>query len=64
MARKDARAEQWCADVSAFAVGKWHCTTGRRRRKSSRAELVSVLDAGGSLFVQDRTSLRAVEMAA
>jgi len=54
--RKDARAEQWCADVTALAGAEWHYRKVpqkefERIRPQSLAELVSVLDAGGSLFV-------------
>ena len=56
VARKDARAEQWCADVTALAGAEWHYRKVpqkefERIRPQSLAELVSVLDAGGSLFV-------------
>jgi len=54
--RKDARAEQWCADVTALAGAEWHYRKVpqkefERIKPQSLAELVSVLDAGGSLFV-------------
>ncbi len=56
VARKDARAEQWCADVTALASAEWHYRKVpqkefERIKPQSLAELVSVLDAGGSLFV-------------
>jgi len=56
VARKDARAEQWCADVTALAGAEWHYRKVpqkefERIKPQSLAELVSVLDAGGSLFV-------------
>jgi len=56
VARKDARAEQWCADVTALADAEWHYRKVpqkefERIKPQSLVELVSVLDAGGSLFV-------------
>jgi len=56
VARKDARAEQWCADVTALAGAEWHYRKVpqkefERIKPQSLAELVSVLDAGGALFV-------------
>jgi len=56
VARKDARAEQWCADVTALAGVAWHYRKVpqkefERIKPQSLAELVSVLDTGGSLFV-------------
>jgi len=58
VARKDARAEQWCADVTALAGAEWHYRKVpqkefERIKPQSLAELVSVLDAGGPLFIQD-----------
>jgi len=56
VARKDARAEQWCADVTALAGAEWHYRKVpqkefERIKPQSLAELVSVLDAGGALFI-------------
>ncbi len=56
VARKDARAQQWCADVTALAGAEWHYRKVPQKefeqiKPQSLAELVSVLDAGGSLFV-------------
>ncbi len=56
VARKDARAEQWCADVTALAGAEWHYRKVpqkefERIKPQSLAELVSVLDAGGTLFI-------------
>ncbi len=56
MARKDARAEQWCADVTALAGVEWHYRKVpqkefERIKPRSLAEMVSVLDANGALFV-------------
>jgi len=56
VARKDARAAQWCADVTALAGAAWHYRKVpqkefERIKPQSLAELVSVLDAGGSLFI-------------
>jgi len=53
--RKDARAEQWCADVTALAGAEWHYRKVpqkefERIKPQSLAELVSVLDAGGPVF--------------
>jgi len=56
VARKDTRAEQWCADVTVLAGAEWHYRKVpqkefERIKPQSLAELVSVLDAGGALFV-------------
>jgi len=56
VARKDARAEQWCADVTALAVVEWHYRKVpqkefERIKPQSLADLVSVLDAAGPLFI-------------
>ncbi len=56
VARKDARAEQWCADVTALAGAEWRYRKVpqkefERIKPQSLAELVSVLDAGGPLFI-------------
>jgi type III restriction enzyme len=56
VARKDARAEQWCADVTALTGATWRYKKipqkeFERIKAHSLTELVSVLDAGGSLFV-------------
>jgi hypothetical protein len=56
VARKDARAEQWCADVTTLTGTTWRYKKipqkeFERIRAQSLTELVSVLDAGGSLFV-------------
>jgi len=56
VACKDARAEQWCTDVTALAGVEWHYRKVPQKefdriKPQSLAELVSVLDAGGSLFI-------------
>jgi len=56
VALKDIRAQQWCADVSALAGLEWQYRKVpqkefERVKPQSLAELVSVLDAGGPLFV-------------
>ncbi len=58
VARKDARATQWCADVTALLGVEWRYRKVpqkefERIKPRSLAELICVLDAGGSLFVQD-----------
>ena len=56
MARKDARAQQWCADVTVLTGAMWGYRKipqkeFERIKAHSLTELVSVLDAGGSLFM-------------
>jgi len=56
VARKDARAEQWCADVTALADVEWRYRKVpqkefERIKPRSLADLVSVLDAAGTLFM-------------
>ena len=56
MARKGARAERWCADVTAPAGVEWRCrkvpqNEFERSSPRSLSDLLSVLDAGGALFV-------------
>jgi len=56
VASKDARAEQWCADVTALAGVEWRYRKVPQKefeRSSPRSlsELLGVLDAGGALFV-------------
>jgi type III restriction enzyme len=54
--RKDARAEQWCADVSALTGVSWHYLKVpdkefKKLKPQSFDELVSALQAGGPMFV-------------
>jgi type III restriction enzyme len=56
VARKDARAQQWCADVTVLTGAMWGYRKipqkeFERIKAHSLTELVSVLDAGGSLFM-------------
>ena len=57
MARKDARAEQWCADATQLTGVMWRYLKipdkeFKKLKPSSFGELVSALQAGGPLFVE------------
>lgn len=57
VARKDARAEQWCADVTQLTGVNWRYLKipdkeFKKLKPSSFGELVSALQAGGPLFVE------------
>jgi type III restriction enzyme len=56
VARKDVRAQQWCADVTSLTGAMWGYRKipqkeFERIKAHSLTELISVLDAGGSLFM-------------
>ena len=58
VARKDERAEKWCADVTALTGQTWRYLKVpdkefKRLKPTSFDELVSALQAGGPMFVVD-----------
>ena len=58
VARKDARARQWCEDVSTLTGTKWSYIKVpdkefKKLKPASFDELVSTLQSGGPLFVME-----------